>query len=130
MSKESVQAAGGVVIREGETGEREVLLIHRPKYTDWSFPKGKLMDGETHEEAAIREVFEETGYKCEIRNELRGTSYTDRKGRPKSVRYWAMEAIGGSFSPNNEVDRILWVKPKEAAAKLSYLHDRALLAQL
>jgi 8-oxo-dGTP diphosphatase len=119
-----------VVIRKGPQGEPEILLIHRPKYADWSFPKGKLMDGETEEECARREVFEETGFRCATHRELTGTSYTDRKGRPKVVRYWVMSLDDGSFTSNSEVDEILWVTPQEASARLSYPHDRALVKEV
>jgi 8-oxo-dGTP diphosphatase len=130
ISKVSVRAAGGVVVRDGTQGRPEILLIHRPKYSDWSFPKGKLMDGETDEECALREVFEETGFICATHHELTSTSYVDRKGRPKVVRYWAMSLLGGSFSPNSEVDEILWTTLDEAGARLSYRHDRALLKEI
>lgn len=129
-SKPQVRAAGGVVARESAEGAPQILLIHRPKYADWSFPKGKLMDGETDEECAVREVQEETGFKCEIGHELKSVSYVDRHGRNKIVRYWVMSPMGGSFTPNNEVDQILWATPAEAALTLSYPHDRELLGEV
>ena len=91
-----VQAAGGVVVREGAEG-LEVLLVHRPAYDDWSFPKGKVERGESHEECAVREVEEETGLQCALGRELGRRTYKDGKGRPKMVRYWAMEVVGGSL---------------------------------
>ena len=88
-----VRAAGGVVTR-GEPPE--VLVVHRPRYDDWSFPKGKAEPGERDEDCALREVEEETGLRCELREELPSTSYTDARGRPKRVRYWLMTPSGAS----------------------------------
>jgi 8-oxo-dGTP diphosphatase len=121
-----VQAAGGIVWRSVKKSI-EVLLVHRPKYDDWTFPKGKLDDGETHEEAALREVEEETGYRCKLGDELVSTSYTDAKGRPKLVRYWEMRVDGGEFRVNDEVDAIRWVPMDEVTKRLSYAHDDAVL---
>ena len=129
-----MQAAGGVVSRAGEGGVLEVLLVHRPKYDDWSLPKGKLEPGETHEEAALREVEEETGLVCELGRELPSISYRDGKDRPKVVRYWAMELVDGGgasstsgsssgFEANAEVDELAWLPPDEARARLVYLPD-------
>jgi 8-oxo-dGTP diphosphatase len=113
-----VRAAGGVVVRDGR-----VAVIHRPKYDDWSLPKGKLDAGEGWEDAALREVREETGLRCVLREELESARYRDRKGRPKLVRYWRMEVIDGEFSPNPEVDEMLWLAPDEAVSRLSFEHD-------
>jgi 8-oxo-dGTP diphosphatase len=125
--QELVRAAGGVVWRlVGE--EVEVLLVHRPKYDDWTFPKGKLDPGETDEQCAVREVEEETGFRCTLGHELAGTSYIDRKGRPKAVRYWEMTVAGGAFTPGDEVDEIRWLRLAEADGLLSYDRDRVLLA--
>ena len=105
-----VQAAGGVVWRgRGEGRGPEVLIVHRPKYDDWTLPKGKLEPGETHEAAAAREVFEETGLCGRLGTELPATAYRDRHGRPKRVRYWEMRVEGGHFAPNREVDEVRWV---------------------
>ena len=98
-----------------------MLLVHRPRYDDWTFPKGKLELGETHEGAAVREVEEETGFRCELGRELPSTSYRDSKARPKLVRYWAMRPVGGEFQPHHEVDEIRWL-PVEAAAELSAMN--------
>jgi 8-oxo-dGTP diphosphatase len=117
-----VYAAGGVVIRDGK-----VVLVHRPKYDDWSFPKGKLDPGEGFEDAALREVEEETGLRCRLGRELPSTEYRDSKGRPKLVRYWEMEPLEGEFVPTGEVDELRWLAPVEAQALLSYRHDRDLL---
>ncbi len=115
-------AAGGVVRR----GAR-ILVIHRPKYGDWTLPKGKLDAGESFEEAAVREVEEETGFVCELGEEIASTTYTDHKGREKLVRYWEMTVVGGTFTPNDEVDEIRWTTPDEARTLLSYERDRALV---
>jgi len=125
-----VRAGGGVVWRRGTTGEVEVLLVHRPRYDDWSFPKGKCEEGETFLDAAVREVAEETGLHGEVGAPLGEVAYTDRKGRPKVVRYWAMTVGSGSFQPNDEVDECCWLLVTEAAARLSYEHDAELLDRL
>jgi 8-oxo-dGTP diphosphatase len=122
-----IEAAGGVVWRDGDRGELEVVMIHRPKYDDWSLPKGKLTAGEDHETAARREVEEETGFVATLGAELPSTSYHDRNGRPKVVRYWAMHVESGAFAPNSEVDTIRWVSLDAAAALASYDHDRDVL---
>jgi len=117
-----VRAAGGVVWRRRH-GVVEVLLVHRPKYCDWSLPKGKLDPGETFEHAALREVLEETGLECALGAEMVSTRYRDAKGREKLVRYWEMEPIGGKFRPNDEVDRVQWVAVGDVAAWLTYDRD-------
>ena len=122
-----VRAAGGLLLRQGPDGALEVALVHRPKYDDWSFPKGKLVAGETFEEAALREVEEETGYRARLDREIPGTRYRDASGRPKVVRYWTMTPVGGEFRANSEVDELRWLPVDEAARALSYDHDRALL---
>lgn len=124
-----VRAAGGVVWREVDHGI-EVLLVHRPKYDDWTIPKGKLDNGETEEEAALREVEEETGLVCVLGAEVTSTSYIDRKGRPKVVRYWTMSPVAGEFVPTDEVDRILWLTVPKAMDALSYDRDREVLTAL
>lgn len=117
-----IEAAGGVIIRDGK-----VAVVHRDRYDDWSLPKGKLDAGESFEEAALREVREETGLECELGRELEPVSYVDQKGRPKLVRYWLMEVTGGDFEANEEVDEMRWLAPAEAARLLSYPHDRELV---
>ena len=107
-----------------------MLLVHRPKYDDWTFPKGKLSKGESHEDAARREVEEETGLRVELGPEVATSTYQDALGRPKLVRYWAMEAEEGEFRANAEVDDARWVTVDEAAEQLSYDRDRAVLASL
>lgn len=128
-TKKTVEAAGGVVWRASERGV-EVLLIHRPAYDDWSLPKGKLERGERHDEAALREVVEETGFTCELGVELGTVTYRDRKNRRKRVRYWAMQVVKGRFAPNREVDRIRWVAPQRAPRILSYQRDVEIVASL
>ena len=114
------------VVRDGE-----VLVVHRPRYDDWSLPKGKLERGESWEEAALREVLEETGVGGRLLRELDGDSYTDRKGRPKQVRWWLMQPVAiDAREPDDEVDEVRWVPLDEAEALLSYAHDRALVAGL
>jgi 8-oxo-dGTP diphosphatase len=120
-----VKAAGGVVVRDGR-----IAVVHRPRYDDWSLPKGKLDPGETFEECALREVWEETGLRCRLGDELSSTSYTDRKGRSKVVRYWLMDASGGQFEPNEEVDELRWLTPDDAAELLTYPHDAELVREV
>ena len=124
------EAAGGVVTRITPKGVSKVVLIHRPRYDDWSFPKGKLAPGETHRQAELREVEEETGLRCRTGEELREARYSDRKGRAKRVRYWSMEPIEGDFAPNDEVDEIRWLPIDEAMDLLTYPHDRRVLGDL
>lgn len=122
-----VRAAGGVVCRD-QGGEVHVLLVHRPRYDDWSFPKGKCEPGEADEAAALREVAEETGLTCRLGAELPTARYTDRHGRSKQVRYWLMEPVEiPEFVANDEVDEIRWCPPAMAATLLTYPFDRDLL---
>ena len=122
MSDEEVKAAGGVPVRDGR-----VLLVHRPKYDDWTLPKGKLDAGESFEEAAIREVDEETGLRTRLVRELPAVYYEVR-GRPKVVRYWLMEVESDpGFVPNDEVDELRWLEPAAARSLLSYDRDRDVL---
>jgi 8-oxo-dGTP pyrophosphatase MutT (NUDIX family) len=113
-----VRAAGGVV-RDGG----KVLVVHRPRYDDWTLPKGKAEPGESDEACARREVEEETGLACELVRELATVRYHDRFDRPKVVRYWEMRPLRGSFEPGDEVDEVRWVPPEDAARLLSYAHD-------
>lgn len=126
-----VRAAGGVPWRRRDPGGLEVLVVHRPKYDDWTFPKGKLDPGETWEQAAVREVWEESGIVPVLGAELPGTEYRDRFGRPKVVRWWAMPvAADAEFAPGPEVDERRWVPPAGAAALLTYPRDRDVLGAL
>ena len=124
-----VRAAGGIVLR-GEGPDRSVALVHRPRYDDWSFPKGKLDDGEDEAAAALREVEEETGLRCRLGPSVGAVTYRDRRGRAKVVRYFRMDADGGRFTPNHEVDDLRWVPIEDAVRLLSYAHDRSLLRQV
>jgi 8-oxo-dGTP pyrophosphatase MutT (NUDIX family) len=123
---ETVRAAGGLVVREGESGS-EILVVHRPAYDDWSFPKGKLEPGEGEEEAAVREVEEETGLRCRLERELATTRYHDGRGRPKTVRYWLMTPEDGRLAAASEIDDARFVPVAEAREVLTYERDRELL---
>ncbi len=116
--------------RQSAEGRREIVVVHRPAREDWSLPKGKLEPGETFEEAALREVREETGLDCLLGRFVSHTEYRDRKNRPKIVAYWAMDVAGGSFVVNEEVDELRWVELGQAWSLLSYERDRALLIVL
>ncbi len=108
-------------------------MIHRPAYDDWTLPKGKLNPGETHEEAALREVKEETGLDVRLGEPAGQVNYRDRKGRPKVVRYWTMQPVGssdGQFAPNAEVDQLRWIPLAEAGPALTYDHDRQILGSV
>ena len=130
-----ILAAGGIVIDTG-TGTPRILLVHRPRYDDWSFPKGKLDPGETFERAALREVEEETGLVCRIIREVETMRYgyrTPNKGpiKPKVVHYFLMERVSGDIHvPVQEVDQAVWFDIDKAVLKLSYDRDRKLLASL
>jgi 8-oxo-dGTP diphosphatase len=121
-----VRAAGGVVWREGPVGV-ELLVVHRPKYRDWTFAKGKLEPGEGLLDAAVREVEEETGLRCRVGDQLAVTTYVDQRGRSKSVTYWTMTVRSGRFRANPEVDRIAWWAPATARQKLTYDRDQPVI---
>ena len=125
-----VRAAGGAVLRTGSGRQVEVLLVHRPGHRDWTLPKGKVEPGEPDDDCAGREVAEETGFKCLLGPELGATCYRDRRGRDKTVRYWAMTVRDGAFRPNEEVDEVRWVPLAAAGRQLSYPGDRAILDAL
>jgi 8-oxo-dGTP diphosphatase len=121
-----VRAAGGLVMRDGR-----VLLVHRPRYDDWSFPKGKARSRwESDRATALREVREETGLRCRLVGRLPDAVYTDGKGRPKIVRYWSMTPEEGTFVASDEVDEVRWLSPRDARALLTYDHDRSVLDAL
>lgn len=121
----TIEAAGGVVEQDGL-----IAVIHRPRYDDWSLPKGKLDRNESFERAALREVREETGLSCQLIEELEPVSYTDNRGRPKNVRYWRMKVLSGEFEVNDEVDELRWLSRADALGLLSYEHDRELVEAL
>jgi 8-oxo-dGTP diphosphatase len=124
-----IQSAGGLLWRDTQQG-RELLLIHRPKYDDWTLPKGKLEPGESWTQAAIREVWEETGCKAEITSFAGCICYT-YQGTPKVVLFWNMKVIGDcQFHPTKEVDRIQWVKADELQKKLSYRDEKRLVKKI
>jgi 8-oxo-dGTP diphosphatase len=121
-----VRAAGAVPRRNGG-----VLIVHRPKYDDWSFPKGKLQDGETFEQALERELVEETGWRGDLGVELESTRYKDGKGRDKLVRWWELWVRErGDWEANDEVDDLMWVPLSEVDALLTYDSDRGLADQV
>jgi 8-oxo-dGTP diphosphatase len=119
-----IRAAGGIIVRDGR-----VLLVHRPEYDDWTLPKGKLHEGETWEEGALREVAEETGLRCELGEVAGDTHYVDRRGRDKQVRYFRMTSSDEPVA-QNEVDELRWVDLDTAREALSYEPDRELLRRL
>jgi 8-oxo-dGTP diphosphatase len=125
-SRSPVRAAGGVVHRPGPDG-LEIALVHRPRYDDWTFPKGKLLEGEPDEDGALREVLEETGMRCALGPFLGTRRYRDRHGRNKVVRYWSMTPMDGAFRRSDEVDRLEWLPIERARERLSYARDRQLL---
>jgi 8-oxo-dGTP diphosphatase len=119
-----VRAAGGIVTRAGPDGRPEVLLVHRPRYDDWSLPKGKARRDESDRDCALREVEEETGLACEVGDEVAVTEYTDASGRPKVVRYFAMAPpAAAEATPQNEIDGVRWLEPRDALELLSYDRD-------
>lgn len=127
-----ILASGGVVLRPADDTRAgfQVLVVHRPRYDDWSLPKGKDEPGEAPEAAAVREVWEEAGQQARIISPLGESSYQTLAG-PKLVRWFAMRALGrNQFEPNGEVDRIVWVEPEEAARLLNYSRDRDLVTNV
>ena len=134
---DEVRAAGAVPWRRTADGDVELAVVHRPRYDDWSFPKGKLEPGESFTEGARREVAEETGLVGELGAALPECRYVDHRGRPKVVRWWLLEVVGpgggesggslgGGAVPNDEVDVLRWLPPRAAASLVSYDHDEEL----
>jgi len=120
----SVYAAGAVLWRsDADSGEHLIAVIHRPRYDDWSLPKGKIDPDETEPVAAVREIYEETGQRAHLGRRLSRISYPIPVGT-KVVHYWAAQGLGGDFAPNCEVDQLLWLPIAEAAQRLTYPHDR------
>ncbi|MGZ4280595.1 MAG: NUDIX hydrolase [Gaiellaceae bacterium] len=125
-----VRAAGGVITRAGGEGA-EILLVHRPRYDDWTLPKGKAEPGESDEECALREVEEETGLACELGPEVAVSEYEDAAGRLKRVRYFEMTPPeGAEAAPRNEVDDVRWLTRQGALETLSYDRDRKIVEAL
>lgn len=124
---EIVRSAGGIVSRL-ESGRLQIVLVHRAKHDDWSFPKGRLEANEPPYVAALREVFEETSCICELVKELSTVRYMDRNGNPKEVRYWRMTVTQEiPFVSNSEIDKIVWLSFSDALKTLTYKHDRMVL---
>ena len=129
MTEKVVRAAGGVVLRNHD-GTTEVVLVHRPKYDDWSLPKGKAYAGESNEDCAVREVEEETGLRCELEGAPVDVSYVDPAGRPKVVLYWRMRPDGDELRPTGEIDEARWLPVAEAESALAHARDRDVLRAL
>ena len=128
-----VRAAGGVVCRTGADGGLAVLLVHRPQYGDWTIPKGKVEEGESDEECAVREVEEEAGVRGRLGEELPTVRWRDRFDRPKVARYWRMDiddAAAAAARPQHEVDEVAWLPLPEAIERLSYPRDAEVLRAL
>jgi len=125
-ASKAVFAAGAVLWRRGDASDPEIALIHRPRYDDWSLPKGKVDPGETEPVTAVREVHEETGQLSVLGRRLTAVSYPVEQGI-KKVRYWAARRVDGEFNPNAEVDEIKWLPVTEAMKHLEYPHDRKVL---
>jgi len=125
-----IRAAGGILFRTSRRGSDKVAVVYRKARGDWTFPKGKLDEGESFEGAALREVFEETGITAEIQRFIGSTNYTHRKGRPKIVAYYLMNSISGDFAPNEEVDELRWVTLDEAFELLTWDRDKELIELL
>jgi 8-oxo-dGTP diphosphatase len=129
LPAEVVLAAGGAVWRTAADGSLETALVHRPKYDDWSLPKGKLDRDEHALQAAVREVGEETGLAVVVGRRSLRTRYDVEDG-PKQVDYWLQQAVGGDFEPNSEVDELRWLALPAATGAVTHDHDRAVLADL
>jgi 8-oxo-dGTP diphosphatase len=123
----AIRSAGGVVGRSRRPGLVEVAVIHRRASGDWTLPKGRLNAGETPDQAALREVKEETGLRCQLLRALGCTDYLDARGRRKVACYWLMRRLNGRFRPSDEVDDLRWLSFGRAAALLSSERDRAVL---
>lgn len=126
----TIRAAGGLVVRGDDPSTAELVVVHRPEYDDWSIPKGKHDPGESSAACAVREVWEETGYRCRIVGPAGTTRYQVR-GKPKEVDYFAMRPYRSEvFDPDHEVDQIRWVTLEEAMSLLTYDFDRELVSEL
>jgi 8-oxo-dGTP pyrophosphatase MutT (NUDIX family)/phosphohistidine phosphatase SixA len=125
----AIMAAGAVAWRPGDDGQPRILLVHRPKYGDWSLPKGKAEPGEPAPLTAVREVLEESGARLALGRRLAPARY-QAGGRPKTVRYWSARVTGTDPGavPNGEVDQIAWLALERARERVSYPRDAAVLA--
>jgi 8-oxo-(d)GTP phosphatase len=122
-----VRAAGAVLWRPGyRESTVEIAVIHRPRYDDWSLPKGKADPGETEPLTAVREVYEETGHRAHLGRRIGTVRYPIEQGT-KKVRYWSACSVGGTFTPSSEVDDLAWLSAPAALNKLTYAHDRKVL---
>jgi 8-oxo-dGTP diphosphatase len=121
-----IRAAGGIVHRSVASGRAEIACIYREARGDWTFPKGKLDEGETFEQAALREVAEETGMNCHVLRFVGTTNYTHRKGKPKIVAYYLMAVGDGEFAPNAEVDELVWLPMEHVRSHLTWERDQEL----
>jgi 8-oxo-dGTP diphosphatase len=122
-----IQAAGAVLWRKSDKSKIEIAIIHRPRYDDWSLPKGKVESGESHISAGYREIQEETGYESTFGPEIGSVVYK-LEGAPKEVRYWSAAATVKTGNPNpQEVDEVLWLEPSKAKEKLTNKDDRAIV---
>jgi 8-oxo-dGTP diphosphatase len=124
-----IRAAGGIVL---EVCDREprILMVHRPRFGDWTLPRGKVKHGETDEGAALREVTEESGLACYLDCEVGQMHYRDRKGRAKLARYWIMRPQSGQFACNTEVDEIAWLNLAAASRRATRSGEAELLSRL
>lgn len=123
-----IKAAGGVLV-DTSSGEPLFLVVHRPRYDDWSLPKGKLRPREDYEQAALREVEEETGMVCESLERLSPATYWTRHDNHKKVKFWLMRVLHGEFVPNEEVDAVVWLDVTRAMDLLTYVFDQAVLLE-
>ena len=121
-----IRAAGGIIMRVNAAGRTEIACIYRESRGDWTFPKGKLDAGETFEQAALREVLEETAMRCRVVRFIGTTNYTHRKGRPKIVAYYLMVVDDGDFEPNDEVDDLVWLSMDRVREHLTWDRDQEL----
>ena len=121
-----IRAAGGIVRRFVAGGRVEVACIYREARGDWTFPKGKLDEGESFEQGALREVLEETGMSCQVIGFAGTTNYTHRKGKPKIVAYYLMAVDEGEFTPNEEVDELVWTPLESVRQHLTWDRDQEL----
>jgi 8-oxo-dGTP pyrophosphatase MutT (NUDIX family) len=125
LPADTIHAAGGIVTRR-VNGHIEIACIYREARGDWTFPKGKLDPGETFEEAALREVLEETSLHCEIVRFIGTTNYTHRKGKNKIVAYYLMHVLEGEFEANEEVDELVWLPIEQVREHLTWDRDQEL----
>lgn len=116
-------AAAGALLWRRKNDRLQVAMVHRPKYDDWSWAKGKLDPGETWVEAAAREVLEETGFRPRLGIPLPRSVYAMQRGTLKEIRYWAAEVMGGTGELENEIDEVAWLTPDKAQQRLSYVRD-------